>query len=504
MLRRNVVANFLGQAWSGLLNIAFVPVYVHYLGIEAYGLVGFLASLQATLSALDLGLSTTANREIAQRSRREDLIGEGCDLVRTLEVFYGAEALLIALALYVLSDWIATQWLNMQTIAVETARLAVVVFGITLALRWPVSLYVGTLRGLEKQVLLNKITIGIAGLKYVGTLSVLAFVSPTVLAFLIWQLVTAIAEVLLMANIAWLQLPQRANRRVKFEIKLLAAVWRFSLQLAAISVFAALLKQLDKLLISKLLPLDQVGYYTAANTASNGLIFLVTPIFNAIFPRFTSLISGGDTETLAEAYHKATRFASFLVVPVSSILVFFSFHVLLLWTRSESIAANAGPTLSVLAFAGMLNSIMQFPYALQLASGLTWVALWNNGLSVIALAPLTFILVSRFGIVGGGIAWAIFNISYYLVIPQVMHRYILPGHKRAWILNDTLPFIILGLSVFGIAYVIATYIGNIWLVYLTITLAFLLYFFLCLFLFPSLRSWLLSLYRVWVGQPATP
>ena len=39
-LKQNVVANYLGGAWTILMGVAFVPVYIHFLGVEAYGLIG--------------------------------------------------------------------------------------------------------------------------------------------------------------------------------------------------------------------------------------------------------------------------------------------------------------------------------------------------------------------------------------------------------------------------------------------------------------------------------
>jgi O-antigen/teichoic acid export membrane protein len=65
-LRRNVAANYLGQGWTALMGLAFIPVYIRYLGIEAWGLVGFMAIMQAWLALLDMGLAPTLGREMAR------------------------------------------------------------------------------------------------------------------------------------------------------------------------------------------------------------------------------------------------------------------------------------------------------------------------------------------------------------------------------------------------------------------------------------------------------
>ena len=62
-LKTNIIANFAGQGAATLIQLAITPIYIHWLGIEAYGLIGFQVTLQALTQALDLGLSPTVNRE---------------------------------------------------------------------------------------------------------------------------------------------------------------------------------------------------------------------------------------------------------------------------------------------------------------------------------------------------------------------------------------------------------------------------------------------------------
>src|SRR5258707_798621 len=70
--KKNILANLVGKTWSGLVWLVFLPVYLKFMGVEAYGLVGFYLSLTAVLVILDLGLSTTINRELARLSVQKD------------------------------------------------------------------------------------------------------------------------------------------------------------------------------------------------------------------------------------------------------------------------------------------------------------------------------------------------------------------------------------------------------------------------------------------------
>ena len=41
-LGKNIIVNYIGRTWSSIIAIALIPVYIKFMGIEDYGLVGFL------------------------------------------------------------------------------------------------------------------------------------------------------------------------------------------------------------------------------------------------------------------------------------------------------------------------------------------------------------------------------------------------------------------------------------------------------------------------------
>ena len=114
LVKKNLLANFMGKGWSALMGFAFVPFYIKLMGIEAYGLVGFFSTLVAVFALLDLGLTTTLNRELARYSALPDKALEMRNLVRTLEVVYWGLAGLIGLITMLLAPFIARQWLHFE------------------------------------------------------------------------------------------------------------------------------------------------------------------------------------------------------------------------------------------------------------------------------------------------------------------------------------------------------------------------------------------------------
>ena len=87
ILRRNLLAGLANSIWSALISLAVVPFYLKYLGMEAYGLIGFFVTTQAVLSLLDMGFSPTINREVARCSALGNLAEAG-KLMHTLAIVY--------------------------------------------------------------------------------------------------------------------------------------------------------------------------------------------------------------------------------------------------------------------------------------------------------------------------------------------------------------------------------------------------------------------------------
>jgi O-antigen/teichoic acid export membrane protein len=159
VLKKNIAANFGGGVWTGLMNLVFVPLYIHFLGIEAYGLIGIFATLLGMFALLDMGLSSTLNREMARLAVQPGNAREMRDLVRTLEIPYWLAGLLIRVIVIGLSPFIAYHWVKADHLTPHTVQTAIMIMGLAVAFQWPMSFYSGGLMGLQRQVLLNVINV---------------------------------------------------------------------------------------------------------------------------------------------------------------------------------------------------------------------------------------------------------------------------------------------------------------------------------------------------------
>jgi len=434
-LKKNIAANFIGSGWTFLMSLAFIPFYIHFMGIESYGLVGIFVTMQALFGLLDMGLGATVNREMARLSVLPEKAGEMRDLVRTLEVIYWGVAVLIGVAVVFLAPVIAHHWVKPGQLPPSTIEQSIMIMGLAMALQWPVSFYSGGLTGLQQQILLNGINIGVGTFRGAGAVLVLWLISPTISAYFTWQILVSAVNVFLAVSFFWRNLP-KGDRRATFHRDLLFGAWRFAAGMSGITLLSTILTQTDKIILSKMLPLEIFGYYTLAGAVAMTLYRLIGPVFSAIYPRFTELVSLGDQHGLKDLYHTICQFISVLIFPFGFIIAFFSYDILLIWTQNQSTAENAYLLTSILTCAMVLSGSMYIPYALQLAYGWTRLTIYVNLIAIILLTPLMILMTSQYGAVGGASVHLILNSGYFLIAIYFMHRRLLPHEKWRWYWED--------------------------------------------------------------------
>jgi len=434
-LKLNIIANFVGKAWTALMSLAFVPLYLHFLGIEAYGLIGFFATLQAVFSLLDMGLSTTLTRELARYSAQQGQEQKMRDLVRTLEIVYWGIAILISIIVIALAPFIAEHWVKAENLSVETVQQTVVLLGITIAFRWPLGFYAGGLMGLQRQALYNLLESGLATVRGVGAVLILWLVSPTIEAFFVWQVVISLLNTTLIALALWQSLPQ-SKQWACFDKQLLYSIWRFAAGLTATSAITLFLTHLDKILLSTLLSLEMFGYYTLASVVASVIYQFIGPVRTALFPRFSQLVTLNNEKELTILYHRACQLMSVVILPTALVLALFSYEVILLWTGNPITAENTYWLVSLLVIGNVFNGLMNLPYALQLAYGWTQLAFYTNVVAVLLLVPLLLVMVHFYSAIGAAIVWVMLNTGYVLISLQIMHHRLLKGEQWRWYRED--------------------------------------------------------------------
>ena len=434
-LGKNIVVNFIGRTWSSILAIALIPVYIKFLGIEAYGLVGFFATMTSVLGLLDLGIGATMTRELAKRSVCGDQENSQRDLVRTLEIIYWGLAVLAGLLIYFGSSFIANSWLISEKIPSSSIVSAIQLMGISFAFQFPMSLYQGGLMGLQRQLLVNIITIILSTFRGVGAILALWLVSSNIIVFFQWQVIISVVGSIMFFGAMWYTLP-KSTRVAKFKFQIINDIWRYAAAISVNALLGIFLTQLDKVVLSSMLSLKMYGYYSIATTVASVVWMIIIPFNTALFPSLVQLYEKKDMIQLRNLLHKSTQWMSLILFPVCAILIIFSSQILSLWMNDPLITKNSHLIVSLLVFGTMLNGVASIPANCAQAFGWPLLLTYTNLLQVFIIIPLTIFMVNWFNVIGAGIVWIIVNSIYVVFMTPIFFGRFFKGELVKWYLKD--------------------------------------------------------------------
>ena len=438
-LSGNLLANYVSQIYITLIGIVMVPLYLKYMGAEAYGLVGFFAMLQAWFNLLDMGLTPTMARETARfRGGATEALSYR-RLVRALEGVFLVVALAGGGAMFAASGYVASSWLQAAHLRTAEVEVAVHLMAIIVAMRWMCGLYRGAISGSERLAWLGGYNSCIATLRFIGVLPVLIFVGVTPTIFFSYHCGVAVLELgglLIQANALLPSLPQ--GKRLPWSWAPLKPVLKFSLTIAFTSSVWVLITQTDKLVLSKLLPLAEYGYFTLAVLVAGGVMVISSPISGAIMPRMAKLEAERDHTGLIRVYRQSTQLVAVIVGAASITVTFCAEPLLWAWTGDKILAHQAAPILILYAIGNGILAVSAFPYYLQYAKGDLRLHLIGNAVFVALLIPAIIWAASQYGGVGAGYVWLAMNLISFVAWLPLVHRKFAPGLNLKWYVQDVL------------------------------------------------------------------
>jgi O-antigen/teichoic acid export membrane protein len=443
-LKKNIIANYISQIYVTCIGILILPLYIKYMGAEAYGLIGFFAMLQAWFNLFDLGLTPTISRETACFNAKGTEVLNYLQLFRSLNVIFIIIACIGGIALFLSSDLIASKWLNANFLEDYIIIQAIQVIAICVALRWLGGLYRGVVTGFEKLVWLSGFNIIIATLRFLAVFLVMHIYGYTVIVFFIYQLCIALLEFVILFIKTNQLLPKLNSREglIGWSLSPVKKVLKFSISIAFVSIIGIFITQIDKLILSGILPLKEYGYFTLAVLAASGVLIVSGPISNSIMPRLSNFHVLQKNDELMVLYNKATQLVTVLAGTVTIIFTFCASEILYSWTGDKKIVEEATILLQLYAAGNGVLALSAFPYYLQYAKGNLYYHLIGNALFAVFLIPAIILCSKYYGAIGAGYAWVIGNSIYFIFWVSYVHKKLVPGFHFQWLKNNILSIVV--------------------------------------------------------------
>ncbi len=420
------------------------------MGPVNYGFVGVLQLLQVFLAVTEISLGNAVTKEVARLSANlqgDTVTKDTCWTFEVLAWIGGVSFLGIVI---LGAGPIAGTWFASTRIPLDTAILSIVLVGLSLAFQFPCTVIFGSLTGLQRFHSLNSATTLVGLMRPLGGLVCLTYLSNSVTTFLAWQCLVSVIQYVLSRMLLSLALP-KSQYRGRFRLSTLVPLRFFIAGLTGTGVLGVVLVNTDRLLLSKLVTLNEFGVYVLAFQLSSVPGLVAAAFFQTAYPRFARLAGKACERKLAEEYHLHCQLLAALIIPIGLIIACFSRELVLLWTRNPALGDGISALVTVLVIGQVLMGLMSLPYSLQLAH--SWVSLgfYANVISILLLIPSLVVLTRVYGSIGAGFAWVLLYGGQFLGIVSVLHKRVLPNEKWRWYWDDVIKpagrgFLVIGLG----------------------------------------------------------
>lgn len=439
----NILSNYGSKVWGLVSVFIFIPLYIKYLGIESYAVVGFYALLFGIISFADGGLSSAIIKEFSA----ENSFSYKYSLLRSIEKAYIKICLLIVLAIFFSAPLIASKWLTSDTISLYDLTYYIRLIGIGISLQLLSSLYFGSLFGLNYQVKANLIQITWNIIKSLGVVLALIFIKPTLEVFFLWQICSTVIYVFVLRTFIFYHLKNDGNESIEIVFKKIPKkVIAYISGMIFIAILSSINSQADKIVTSSTFSLIIYGYYSLASTLSMLPILISTPLAISVFPIFTRLSSLFNDLSLKICYQKASFLLNLLVITVGIILVLYTKEVLLLWTKNSIAPEYIYENIILIRYLTIGSCFLAFqliPFYFLLSKGKTKFNIYQGIVQVTLGVPILILFVKYFGLSGAGISWIIINLGGLIFLNFIIFSKFIELHFLNYLKNAFfIPFFI--------------------------------------------------------------
>ncbi|MGB2606188.1 MAG: flippase, partial [Candidatus Sulfotelmatobacter sp.] len=327
LLARNVVWNLLGTGSPLLVACVSIPILIHRLGADRFGVIALAWTLVGYAGLFDLGLGRALTKLVSEK------LGNGRER-EIPELFWTSQAMMIALGVGGAVIFALGSHRLVYGILKIPAVLQNDVLWSFYALAASIPMVTGTagLRGfLEAQQafgLINLIRVPMGIFTFAAPLLVLPFsnhILPIILVLVAGRVVAWMAHLLLCFRVTP-GLPSELAVRPRYMRPLLIlGGW-----MTVSNIVGPMMLYMDRFVIGALVSTAAVTYYATPYEVVTKLLIVSAAVSSVMFPAF-SLSSIQDRHRLGNLYRSTTSYLLAILVPLTALLIATARPGLSLW-----------------------------------------------------------------------------------------------------------------------------------------------------------------------------
>ncbi len=403
-----------------LVALFAIPLLVHGLGTDRFGVLILAWMVIGYFSLFDLGLGRALTKLVAEK------VGMGQTQEIPALVWTALSLMAILGFIGTVTVILLTPWLVLDALKTPGALAAETIHAFyLLALSLPIVISTVGLRGiLEAQQrfdLTNIIRVPMGIFTFAGPLIVLPFsrsLVPIVAVLVVGRLLAWSIHVVMCLRV------MPALKVISLERQVIGPLLRFGGWVTVVNIASPFMSYLDRFLVGGLISVTAVAYYATPYDMVTKLWIIPSALIGVLFPAFSSSFVRDRART-ARLFGRGVKYIFLVFFPVTLLIVVLAHEGLDLWLGSE-FARNSTLVLQLLAVGVFINSLAQIPFVLVQSVGRPDFA------AKLLLIELPFYLLAlwwllgAYGIEGAAMAW-VGRIVVDTVILFFMAKRLLPG-----------------------------------------------------------------------------
>ena len=400
LLARNTVWNLIGNGAPMIVAVFSMPVLIHGLGKDRFGVLALAWALIGYASFFDMGLGRALTQLVANK------LGAGEEQEVPKLVW---TSLLLMLALGVLGAAVVSgisPWLIHRALKIPEEMQTEVLRGFYLVgLSVPVVIGTAALRGLleayQRFGLINALRIPMGVFSYLGPLLVLPFSKSvfTVIAVLVAGRVVAWGAHLLVC----FDVVPSLRYHIHWDRAVMGPLLRFGSWMTVSNIVSPLMVTMDRFVIGSLLSVAAVAYYTTPYEMVSKLWLIPASLLGVMFPAFsTSFVR--DPKRTELLYGRSVRYLLLALFPLILVIVTLAQDGLKVWLGAE-FAQHSFRALQWLAVGVFINGLAAAPFAVVQGAGRPDLTAKLHLIELPGYLIALFWLTKVRGIEGAAMAW---------------------------------------------------------------------------------------------------
>ncbi len=417
LLARNVVWNLLGTGSPLLVAFVSIPILIHRLGADRFGVIALAWTLVGYAGLFDLGLGRALTKLVSEK------LGNGRER-EIPELFWTSQAMMIALGVGGAVIFALGSHRLVYGILKIPAVLQNDVLWSFYALAASIPMVTGTagLRGfLEAQQafgLINLIRVPMGIFTFAAPLLVLPFsnhILPIILVLVAGRVVAWMAHLLLCFRVTP-GLPSELAVRPRYMRPLLIlGGW-----MTVSNIVGPMMLYMDRFVIGALVSTAAVTYYATPYEVVTKLLIVSAAVSSVMFPAF-SLSSIQDRHRLGNLYRSTTSYLLAILVPLTALLIATARPGLSLWLGAD-FAMHSYRVAQLLLVGTLALAVGALPFSLLQGLGRPDIPAKLNLAEFPFYAAALYWCIQTYGVTGAAAAWMVRASADALLLIVLAHR----------------------------------------------------------------------------------